>query len=56
MILEELITAYKYWLNKCVLSSSMIDVHKKSFMLRQLMEQVNQQGISKDELEKRLAR
>ena len=53
---EDLITAYKYWSNWYVLSSHVNDLQQKHTIFKQLIEQANNQDISKDDLEKLLAR
>ena len=54
--IEDLITAYKYWSNRYVLSSHVTDLQQKHTLFKQLIEQANNQGISKDDLDKLLAR
>jgi hypothetical protein len=54
--IEDLITAYKYWSSRYAASSHVGDFQKKKNIVKQLTEEANQQGISNEELEKRLSR
>jgi hypothetical protein len=53
--IEDLITAYQYWSNRYAASSYVGDFQKKANIVKELTEEANRQGISNEELEKRLA-
>ena len=48
--------AYKYWSNKYAMSSHVNDLQQKTNLFKQLIEETNNQGISKDVLDKMLGR
>lgn len=50
--IEDLITAYQYWLSRHAASSHVSDFQKKNNIIKQLTAEANQQGISNDDLEK----
>ena len=53
--IEDLITACQYWSNRYAASSHVSDFQKKTNIFKQLIEEANRQGVSKDEIEKRMA-
>ena len=54
--IEALVNAYKYWSNKYAMSSHVNDLQQKTNLFKQLIEETNDQGISKDVLDKMLGR
>ena len=54
--IEDLITAYQYWLSRHAASSHVSDFPKKTNIFKQLTQEANRQGISNEDIEKRLAR
>ena len=51
---ESLVNTYKYWLNKYIMSARVNDLHKKTLVFKELMEEANNQGISREILDKLL--
>ena len=49
--IEAFVNAYTYWSGKYTASRHVIDLQKKTSAFKQLMEEINNQGISKHHLE-----
>ena len=54
--IEDLIMVYQYWSSRYAASSHVGDFQKKTDTFKQLTEAANNQGISNEEIEKRLSR
>jgi len=54
--IEDLLTAYKYWVSRYRASSNVNDFQKKTATFKHLTEAANNQGISNDDLEKLISR